>query len=600
MTTKQHTQHEHDGGQTNGARRGDKNRPGVGSNRYRTAVGVAVAAGVFSTLVATLMLLSYLRHRPLSEDVTPVDTAELLALKAQLAQQPKDEALKEQLRQLDLKVRRDYFQAWAFADRGKYLLLVGVVALVGALKMAASCRHEPPRVPTKQPNKDTHRRELMWGRWAVTGLAAGLAAGVWALATAPTIRLATDEQEATVAAVNGHVESAENWPRFRGPQGSGVSPYGQTPTHWDGATGRNVLWKTPVPMVGQSSPVEWHHRPFLSGGNAERQQVYCYDADAGRLLWQKNVTVPTQQKQQPDEEIEIMEDTGYAAPTMAVDAKRAYAIFANGDVAAFDFAGKQLWGRNLGTPENAYGYASSLELHEGLLLIQYDQGQEDDDKSKMIALKGPTGETAWETVRPVANAWTSPTVVETGKGKQLVTVSTPWVIAYNPDDGTELWRANCMGYDVAPSPIVAAGLLLAVQPYDRMIAIDPNGAGDVTESHVAYTVDENMPDICSPVSDGRRVYLLTTEGTLSCYEAATGEPLWKHDFETEFHGSPTLADGRLYVPSLEGTMIILQPGDTFKEIGRAQLGEKTSCSPAFLTGRIYIRGEKNLYCIGEN
>ena len=585
MTAEEQTTHRH--GEASGE---SADLTGVSSDHYRTAVGVAVAAGLFSALVAALMLLSYFGHRPLSEDVTPVDSVELLWAKEQLAKQPKDEALKERVRQLDLQVRREYFGAWAFADRGKYLLLAGLVVLVGALKVAADCRQGGRQAPTGRLNKEQQGRELMWGRWAVGVLAAGLAVGVWALATVPRVGL-TDDAGETSAVV-------ENWPRFRGPGGMGVSPYGQAPVSWDGKTGRNVRWKTAAPLPGHGSPVVWGQWVFLSGADAKRRQVYCYDADTGRLVWQKDVVLPAQ-PEQADAEIEVMDDTGYAAPTMAVDGQRAYVIFANGDVAAFDFAGRQVWARSLGVPESSYGYASSLEFYDGLVLIQYDQGADDDDKSKLIALQGATGQRAWEATRPVANAWTSPVVIETGQDKQLVTCSTPWVIAYNPANGAELWRANCMGYDVAPSPIYAAELVLVVQPYDRMIALEPNGTGDVTESHVAYTVDGNMPDICSPVSDGQRVYLLTTEGTLSCYKAATGELVWEHEFEVQFQGSGTLADGRLYLLSRAGTMFIIEPTDQFKEIARAELGEATSCSPAFVTGRIYIRGVENLYCIGE-
>ena len=386
-------------------------------------------------------------------------------------------------------------------------------------------------------------------------------------------------------------EIRRNWPRFRGPGGLGTCAYTNIPTAWDGAAVRGILWKTPVPLPGHNSPVVWGNRIFLSGATEQRRQVFCFDAETGQLLWQRDV--PTATTESPM----VMEDTGYAAPTMAIDGRHACAIFATGDVACFDFDGRMLWSKNLGTPDSVYGYASSLEIYQNLLVIQFDQGTEADNASKLLALKIDSGALAWQSTRTVAASWTSPILIHTESGPQIVTCSTPLVIATDPM-GQQIWRVNCMGSDVAPSPVYAAGLIFVTQPYERLCAIKPVGRGDITKTNIVWTAEDGIPDICSPVANDQMVFLLSTSGTLTCYEAANGKKLWEHDLNANFRSSPSLVGDRLYLLSEEGRTFIVAAAREFREIGRANLAEPSTCSPAFMDGRIYIRGSKNLYCIG--
>jgi outer membrane protein assembly factor BamB len=179
-------------------------------------------------------------------------------------------------------------------------------------------------------------------------------------------------------------------------------------------------------------------------------------------------------------------------------------------------------------------------------------------------------------------------------------VANPWVVAYDPNDGVEIWRAKCSGGDTAPSPIYAGGLILAVEPYAHLVAIKPDGRGDVTETHVAWKMTESGPDICSPVGNDRYVYLLDGSGALLCCNVANGTKVFDHDLRENFMASPSIVADKLYLLSEEGLMIIAQIGPQFQEIGRCELGEKTHASPAFVKDRVYIRGMTNLYCIGRN
>jgi len=391
-------------------------------------------------------------------------------------------------------------------------------------------------------------------------------------------------------------EMQKNWPRFRGPGGLGTSAYDRVPIHWDGKTGDGVLWKTEILLPGNNSPIVWGDRVFISGADEKKKEVFCYSLQSGELLWRSAVdNVPGS----PAESPVIFEDTGYAPSTMACDGSRVYAIFPNGDLIAFQFDGKRAWAKNLGVPESPYGYASSLALYQDLLFVQYDQGGKEDGKSMLYALKGKTGELAWQSQRPVGSSWTTPIVIDAGKGKQLVTCSDPWMIAYEPGKGEELWRANLLGTDLAPSPTFAADKIFAVKPNEKLYAIRPDGRGDVTNSpNIAWSKDCPAPDICSPVSNGELVFLIAG-GYLTCYDAQTGEMVWEHSFDETFQASPSLAGGWIYLLSESGNAYRVKAAREYEESPKSLLDEWLRASPAFMDGRIVIRGDRNLYCIGD-
>ena len=285
---------------------------------------------------------------------------------------------------------------------------------------------------------------------------------------------------------------------------------------------------------------------------------------------------------------------------MATDGDRAYAIFANGDLAAFDFEGNKVWAKNLGLPDNHYGHAASLALSGNRLIVQMDQGAEDENKSRLIAIDSATGKSIWERNRSVDASWASPIVVNAAGRDQILALSTPWAIAYDPTDGSELWRLGGISGEVTPSPIFAAGLFFVISPYETLYAIKPGGQGDVTETHVAWSSDEWVPDICSPVSNGDLLFTLMTSGLLTCYDAKDGKKQWEHDFAMGFQASPAIADNRLYLFGETGKVLVLEVSRQFKELARSDLAEKVYASPAFAQDRIYIRSTKSLFCLGES
>jgi outer membrane protein assembly factor BamB len=295
-----------------------------------------------------------------------------------------------------------------------------------------------------------------------------------------------------------------------------------------------------------------------------------------------------------------MEDTGLAASTVSTDGARVYAIFPTGDLAAFDFDGHLLWRKSLGIPKNTYGHAASLEVWQGRVLVQYDQANPEDGKSHLYAFDGATGDMAWDAKRPVANSWSTPIVAEVGKDYQLITAADPWVIAYDPNDGKEIWRAKCVGGSVAPSPVLAGNVIIAIAPENQSVAIRTGGAGDITGTHVAWQNEDIIPDIVSPVADDHRVFFIDSYGALYVLNSQDGKLIYEHDFEENVKASPTLVAGKLYVLALSGTMYIGTPGEKeFTLEAKNSLGEECAASPAFMPGRIYIRGINYLYCIGK-
>ncbi|MGD0382556.1 MAG: PQQ-binding-like beta-propeller repeat protein [Thermoguttaceae bacterium] len=559
-------------------------------NNYRLTTLTAAIAGVFSLVVCALLIYDYSRRG----NGDPLENEAYQTLKTALAKQPDNDALKSQIRTLDLQLRREYFRQRAFTVAGAVLLLGGVAIFLISNKTAAALRRE---LPHPQPIASPTDVESQWtriGRWAVAGMALALAA----LAIVLSFNMRLDIPSQTSPLPLGDEEIAKTWPSFRGPGGRGTSAYENIPIEWDASSGKNIRWKTPVPLPGNNSPIVWKDRVFLTGANEKRREVYCFDAAKGKLLWQKEAPSTPQSTART---LKVDEGTGYAAPTAATDGRRVFAIFANGDLAAFDFNGKLAWSKSLGIPDNAYGHASSLVTYKNLLVVQFDQGSsEKASKSKLLAFDSATGNPVWRTDRPVKNSWPSPIVVHAAQRDQIITASDPLVISYDPKDGREIWRVKCLASDTAPSPAFAAGKVFVAQESAALSAIRADGRGDVTATHVVWKGEDGLPDICSPLACDRFVFLLTSYGSLTCYDAEKGDQLWVEDFGEDIKSSPTMAEKLLYVFAINGKAWVVEPGpEKCRHVAECNLGEECVTSPAYQDGCFYIRGKNNLFCIGN-
>ncbi|MCK5135925.1 MAG: PQQ-binding-like beta-propeller repeat protein [Bacteroidales bacterium] len=394
-------------------------------------------------------------------------------------------------------------------------------------------------------------------------------------------------QPVSASIVYGIEDFKKNHSTFRGYLGQGVSFHKNIPVQWNGTSGENIKWKVAFSRPGYNSPVIWGDKLFISGGDSQARVVACYNRHTGQLLWESEVKdIPGSPASPP----RVTDDTGLAAPTMSVDGHRVYAIFATGDIIAFDLEGKKVWGRNLGVPNNHYGHSSSLLVWENRVVVQYDTNT----KGRMLALSTVTGETLWDVDRSVHISWASPTLIELDGKMQVVTSSDPYVSGYDLETGAELWKVEAMMGEVAPSIAFDDGVVFATNEYARLIAVKPEpGAGFIWED------DEYLAEVASPVAYKGLLYIATSYGVLVCYDAKTGEKYWEKEFNEGFYSSPMIADGNLYIIDMGGITHILKADKTGTIIGEPELGEGGFALPAFADGVIYLRGTEHLYCIGE-
>ncbi len=561
--------------------------------RHQLAVSIAIFASIAALILIGVLVVNYMYGRV----VEPALSDELAEWKLMVAQQPDNEKVITHVRQLDLKLRQLTFRRFDRSRKGSLLLLFFLGLLFSALKYASTLFPKLPHPQGQQQSPQLQELKALRARRAVTIVMILASCGAIAVFVRPRPDLTDAAATIEITKIDPKAatwpdleEINANWATFRGPNGSGIRMTGDYPTTLDG----NVLWKTAVPLSSMSSPVVWKDRIFLTGADKELRQIYCYDAVSGKLLWTGDMSNVA-----GSDNVDVMEDTGFAASTPVTDGTHVCAIFATGDIGCFDYEGKKLWAKNLGTPESSYGYASSLTMYAGKVIVQYDQGYYDDGLSRMIALDMATGQIAWQIKRPVSNSWASPTVVSGGEKDMLLTCADPFVIAYNPADGKELWRAECVADDVAPTQILVNGLVIVIEPYNHMAAIRADGTGDVTETHIAWQVDDNIPDICSPVSNGKYVFLLVSEGTLLCHDVTDGKLLWEEELDATYYASPSIVAGNMYLLSEKGQLLVATTGSEFSEVVRSSIDQKCYATPAFTGGRIYIRTVENLFCIGK-
>ena len=533
--------------------------------------------------------------------------ADMLILDQEIQASPSDPAALERLREWDVQSRFLWFHRIRGTRASALMLLVSMAVLVAAVKWIYLLRPEQPCPQAHAHAAERFVANTRFGRLAVGGLA-GVCVLFFAIMAVQGQRMLTPAAVDTESTVAGQTSEdaaapkavvpedfARNWYRFRGKDGAGVVHAADIPTQWNGPEGTGIAWKVPVPGEGHNSPITWDNRIFCSGIREGKQEVYCFDAADGTLLWTGDVP------QNPDaNDLDVMEDTGLAACTMATDGYRVYAIFGSGDVGCFDFSGKKLWHKALGVPDSSYGYASSLDVYQNRVIIQLDQGGDDDELSRLLAIDGATGEVVQDKVRPVANVWTSPIVTRIGGQDQVIVVSDPWTMAYDANSFEELWRAECVGGDLAGSPIYAGGFVFAIEPYSQLVAIKPDGRGNVTDTHLAWVWEEAGPDITSPVSNGEWICLLDTGGEAFFVNVKDGTSGPIHDFSGMFQASPSLVGDVLYVLDEDGVMTLARVGEEITVLGTNPLGERCLATPAFAEGRIYVRGTEHLWCIGQS
>jgi outer membrane protein assembly factor BamB len=395
----------------------------------------------------------------------------------------------------------------------------------------------------------------------------------------------------------------DDWPQFRGPTGQGLVAQGRLPVEW--GPNKNVLWKQGIPGKGWSSPIIYQGRIYLTTavplGKAEESdqslRALCLDAGKGKILWDKEVF-----RQDGDKAPPIHAKNSHASPSPVTDGKRLYVHFGHQGTACLDLKGKILWKNNRINYQPVHGNGGTPVLAGKALVFSCDGG----DQRHVVALDRQSGKVLWKKKRSVAASlgfsFSTPLLITVKGRQQLVSPGSGMVGAYDPKTGEELWRVRYPGgYSVIPRPVYGQGLVFVCTGYTRptLLAIRPDGKGDVTKTHVAWKTNKAMPHAPSPLLVGKELYTVSDAGVASCLDAKTGKVHWQKRLGGGYSASPIAADGKVYFLSEDGTGVVVMAGKEFKQLAKNVLGERTLSSYAAAGGALYIRTAKHLYKIGS-
>lgn len=389
-------------------------------------------------------------------------------------------------------------------------------------------------------------------------------------------------------------EGAKYWPRWRGPSGQGLVAAGQYTDTWNAKTS---VWKVPVPGRGNSSPIVWGDRIFLTTGygNGERLSMLAYSRADGKKLWETFIS------QNGSEYVHYK--NGYASATPATDGQLVYASFGRHGLVAFDFNGKIAWQHKFGRLDNYHGPAGSPVLYKDRVFIFQDVEPAPGQTAFVGAFDKQTGKPLWITPRRETVGWGTAVVINSGERDELIVSSMYRTAAYDPDTGKELWTVGGNTYEVIPTPVVGHGLLFVSSGRaGPTIAIRPGGSGDVTRSHVAWSSPRGSPFVPSGILAGDLLYLINDmQSILTVYEAATGKVVYQDRLgiamREGFSASPVSVNGKLFFTNDDGQTFVVEAGRQFKLLHINELGEQTLASPALVDGTWYWRTASSLRAI---
>jgi outer membrane protein assembly factor BamB len=414
-----------------------------------------------------------------------------------------------------------------------------------------------------------------------------------------------------------------NWPQWRGPDGLGISTENGLPIEWSET--KNVVWKTPITGRGHSSPIVWGRHLFLTtdiegevvpGAKAVRHEfqgkefkhpdsvgsdrrhtlkVIGIDRDDGKMLWERvayeGVVFDDRHKKNT-----------YASSTPATDGTRVYSFFGSEGLYCYDFKGNQIWKQTFGgIAQMGMGQGTSPVLYENLVILQCDE--DSGEKSFIVAVDKRTGKEVWKVSRKVQASWATPILVRANQRTELITSGNELVISYDPVTGKELWRCKGVESNAIPSPLAGHNMVFisAGYPAKRTIAVRLGGSGDLTNTpNIVWKYEKGSAYVPSPILYGDYVYLMTDRGILTCLDARTGQIKYEGGrvpIPATFTASPVAFDGKILLTSEDGDTFVIKAGPSHEVLRTNSIGEPVYASPAIAEGRIFIRGEKNLYCI---
>jgi outer membrane protein assembly factor BamB len=393
-----------------------------------------------------------------------------------------------------------------------------------------------------------------------------------------------------------------DWPQFRGPTGQGHVE-GKLPLLW--APDKNVAWKQTIPGRGWSSPIVVGGRIYLTtavpkDNRADADQslrALCVDARDGKIVWDREVFLQNG-KTAP----RIQAKNSHASPTPLIVGDRLYVHFGHQGTACLDLDGKVLWRQTDLRYRPVHGNGGTPIVVDDLLVFSVDGS----DAQFVVALDRATGKVKWKTPRSVRTAFKkfsfgTPLLLSVDGKKQIISTGSDAVYAYDPADGKEIWRVRYEGYSLVPRPVTGHGLVFICTGYDSpsLLAIRTDGKGDVTDTHIAWTVTRNVPLTPSLLLVGDELYMMSDGGVATCLEAKTGKEVWRERIGGGQSASPVYADGKIYFLGEDGKGVVIKAGRKFEELARNDMKERTLASYAAADGALFLRTEKHLYRIEE-
>jgi len=388
---------------------------------------------------------------------------------------------------------------------------------------------------------------------------------------------------------------AQEWTRFRGPNGSGESEADGIPVTWGE---KDLLWKVKLPGAGHSSTVVWDNRVFITSTDDDASKfVSCINIFNGSDVWKRRFPGKVYQKNTLN---------GFADATPALDKDDIYLAWTTPEeytiVALDQQTGKDAWRRNLGPFTAQHGSGASPIVFEDLLIVPNDQ----DGASSVIALDCATGKTRWTAPRHSTKAsYSTPLIYsrQDGMSELVLTSNAHGISSFDPHTGKLNWELSVMDYRTVGSPIVAGGLIFAACGEGgggkQMFAVQPPDAAKKLAARVAYKVDAKLPYVVTPVAYKTLIFLWSDQGIVTCLDAVTGKRLWQQRVEGNYYGSPIRIRDRLYAISREGQVVVIAAKDKYQLLGQTKLGEPSQSTPAVSGGVLFLRTESHLLAVGR-
>ena len=385
--------------------------------------------------------------------------------------------------------------------------------------------------------------------------------------------------------------SAGEWPGWRGPTGDGVVPDEKAPLEW--SIEKDVKWKVKIPGKGHASPIIWGDELFLVSADEESGErlLMCLSIKTGKTLWQKTVLESPIEK--------VHRKNSRASSTPVTDGKSIYISFLDQEkmfIAAYNLEGKKLWEKRPGIFSSVHGYCSSPILWKDKIIINGDH----DGNAYIVALNKETGSEAWKTPRPnKTRSYCTPLIRTIGGRNQLILSGSKSVASYDPDTGKQHWIID------GPTDQFVASLVYDQKylymtcgfPSKHMMAIDPTGSGNVTETHVIWHTRKNPSYVPSPVVVKGYYLVVSDSGTATCWKAHEGKLLWKQKLGREHSASLVVLRDHVVFGSEKGLITVVKPGPEFEQVAKMELNEPLWASPVITDGNWFLRGEEHLFCI---